>query len=449
MASSPSWAVEVVISPNLIESYDEAVAFLDARIGRGVNPGLERITAALEVMTNPQESYPTIHVAGTNGKTTTVRMIDAILTAASSRTGTYVSPHLHAIEQRYAIGGEYFDEEQFTQAVADVAPFIEHYETEADSSLTYFESTVAIAYQAFAAAGVDVAVVEVGLGGRWDATNVVNAAVSVITGIAMDHMEYLGDSISAIAGEKAAILKEDGLLITGPLPAAAEGAITAQVAGTGSKWLRSGSDFQITDVQPALGGWQLSVEGLFATYEDLYLPLHGRHQVDHLGTAIVAVESFFDQALDDDHLALALASITSPGRLEVVGRRPLVIVDGAHNAQGLEGLSETLASEFPEAERILVVGFRGQRDVAELLEPLTGLFSRVIVTEAADEQAISVSEVAAAIRETFGSDVVIDQATPVAQAVTDALHLAGEADMVVVTGSLYVVSDARDRLLSD
>ncbi len=437
----------MAISPNLIESYGEAVAFLDARIGHGVNPGLERVTAALQIMTNPQDSYPTIHVAGTNGKTTTVRMIDGILTAAGSRTGTYVSPHLHAIEYRYTVGGRHLDEAEFTQAVADVAPFIEHYETEADTSLTYFETTVAIAYQAFAAAGVDAAVVEVGLGGRWDATNVVNAAVSVITGIAMDHMEYLGDSISAIAGEKAAIVKEDGLLITGPLPAAAEGPITAQVANTGSKWLRSGADFQLTQVEKAIGGWQCTVEGLFGTYEDLYLPLHGRHQVDHLATAIVSAESFFDQALDQELLTLATASMSSPGRLEVAGRRPLVLVDGAHNAQGLGGLAATLAAEFPETRRLLVVGFRGQREVAELLEPLNGMFDEVIVTAADDQLAIPTADVAAGVRQAFGDEVSIEEVTPVAQAVTEALHVSAEEDMVVVTGSLYVVSDARDRLL--
>lgn len=437
----------MAISPNLIDNYDEAVAFLDARIGHGVKPGLERMTAALDIMTDPQDSYPTIHVAGTNGKTTTVRMIDAILTAAGSRTGTYVSPHLHAIEHRYTIGGRHLDRDEFTQAVADVAPFIEHYETEAGTSLTYFEATVAVAYQAFAAAGVDVAVVEVGLGGRWDATNVVNAAVSVITGIAMDHMEYLGDSISAIAGEKAAILKEDGLLITGPLPPAAEGSITAQVANTGSKWLRSGADFELTDVSKAIGGWKCSIEGRFGTYEDLYLPLHGRHQVDHLATAIVAAESFFDQALDEAELGQALGSMSSPGRLEVVGRRPLVLIDGAHNAQGLEGLATTLSAEFPETDRLLVVGFRGQRNVAELLQPLYGLFDRVIVTAANDHLAIPTGEVAAAARAAFGDEVSIEEVTPVSQAVTDALHAVGEEDMVVITGSLYVVSDARDRLL--
>jgi dihydrofolate synthase/folylpolyglutamate synthase len=439
----------MAITPHLIESYDEAVAFLDSRIGLGVKPGLERMHGVLDVMTNPEDSYPTIHVAGTNGKTTTVRILDSILTAAAMRTGTYVSPHLHAIEQRYTLSAAAFDEEEFTRAVADVVPFIEHYESTTGESLTYFETTVVVALQAFAAAGVDVAVIEVGLGGRLDATNVVDAAVSVITGIAMDHMEYLGDSISLIAAEKAAILKEGGVLISGPLPPAAEGPITAQVATTGSTWLRSGADFRVTDVKRAVGGWQCSVDVVYATYEEIYLPVHGRHQVDHLATAVAAAEMFLNGPLDEAALVATINEFTSPGRLEVVRRHPLVLIDGAHNEQGLEGLASSLLDEFPEADRTLVVGFRGQRDVTALLEHLRGIFSSVIVTAAADPMAIPTTEVAAAVRDVLGADVAVEEATPVAAAVEAAVRSAGENDMVVVTGSLYVVSDARDQLLGD
>lgn len=437
----------MAITPHLIESYNEAVAFLDARIGHGVKPGLDRMHAVLDVMTNPEESYPTIHVAGTNGKTTTVRILDSILTSAAMRTGTYVSPHLHAIEQRYTIGAAPFDEAEFTQAVADVVPFIEHYESTTGESLTYFETTVVVALQAFAAAGVDVAAVEVGLGGRLDATNVVDAAVSVITGIAMDHMEYLGDSIPLIAAEKAAILKEGGVLISGPLPPAAEGPITAQVAATGSAWLRSGADFRVADVRRAVGGWHLTVDGVHATYEDIYLPVHGRHQVEHLATAVAAAEMFLNGPLDEETLVAAIAGFTSPGRLEVVARQPLVLVDGAHNEQGLEGLASALLDEFPETDRTLVVGFRGQRDVAALLEHLKGMFSSVVVTAATDPMAIPTAEVAAAARDVFGAEVVVTEATPVGAAVEGVIASVDANEMVVVTGSLYVVSDARDQLL--
>ena len=437
------------ITPHLIESYDEAVAFLDARIGHGVKPGLERMHGVLEVMTNPEQAYATIHVAGTNGKTTTVRMLENILVTTAMRTGTYVSPHLRAIEQRYTLDASPFDQAVFTQAVADVVPFIEHYESTTGESLTYFETTVVVALQAFASAGVDVAVVEVGLGGRLDATNVVDAAVSVITGIAMDHMEYLGDTISMIAAEKAAILKDGGVLISGPLPPAAEGPITAQVAATGSNWLRSGADFRVVDVRRAVGGWHCSVDGVHATYEDIYLPVHGRHQVDHLATAVAAAEMFHNGPLDESALVEAMSRFTSPGRLEVVARRPLVLLDGAHNEQGLEGLAASILDEFPDTNRSLVVGFRGERDVAALLEQLTGLFSSVIVTAADDPMAIPTAVVAAAAREVLGDDVAVQEVAPVAAAVEAAMEAAGVEDMVVVTGSLYVVSDARDQLLTD
>ncbi len=439
----------MAITPHLIESYDEAVAFLDARIGHGVKPGLERMHGVLDVMTNPQEAFAAIHVAGTNGKTTTVRILDTILTTAAMRTGSYVSPHLHAIEQRYTLAAAPFDEADFTQAVADVVPFIEHYESTTGASLTYFETTVVVALQAFAAAGVDVAIVEVGLGGRLDATNVVDAAVSVITGIAMDHMEYLGDSIHSIAAEKAAILKEGGVLVTGPLPPAAEGPITAQVAATGATWLRSGADFRLIDVRPAVGGWLCSVDGIHATYEDLFLPLHGRHQVDHLATAVATAEMFLNGPLDEESLVAALGEFTSPGRLEVMQRHPLVLVDGAHNEQGLQGLAATLLDEFPETNRTLVVGFRGQRDVGGLLEHLKGLFSSVIVTAAADPMAIPTAEVAMAATKVLGDGAAVEVVTPVGNAVAAAIEAVDPAGMVVVTGSLYVVSDARDRLLGD
>jgi len=436
----------MAIRPELIETYQQAVDFLEARIGQGVKPGLERMRGVLETMTDPQDSYPIIHVAGTNGKTTTVRLLDSILTAGGMRTGTYVSPHLHAIEDRYAFGTEPLDRAAFAQAVGDIAPFVEFYEEREDTSLTYFETTVAVAFQAFAATGVDVAIVEVGLGGRLDATNVVNADVSVITGIAIDHVAYLGESIAAIAAEKAAILKEGGLLITGPLPPAAEGAITAQVDATFSVWLRAGSDFKAIDVTRAVGGWRCTVDGVHATYEELHLPLHGRHQVDHLATAIAATEMFFDRPLDEAELSAALGRVTSPGRLEVVSRQPLVLVDGAHNAQSLDGLATTVLEEFPATDRVLVVGFRGDRDVVAVLEPLQGLFAEVVVTAADDPEALPTDVVAAGARTALGEDVVISESTPVAQALTDAFHQVGEDDMVVVTGSLYVVGDALDVL---
>lgn len=431
---------------SLISTYAEAVAFLDGRVGYGVRPGLERMEALLDLMTHPQESYPSVHVAGTNGKTTVVWMTEALLAAHGLLVGSYTSPHLEVIQDRFRIGGRGFDEADFAAAVADAAPFIEIYEEGSGESVTYFETTVAVAFQAIAAAGADAAVIEVGLGGRLDATNLLESEVSVITGIALDHTKVLGNSLGEIAAEKAGIVPTGGRLVTGPLPAAAEGPITARVVDTGSTWYRSGEDFVIDDATRALGGWRTTIEGLYATYEDVFLPLHGRHQVDHLATAVVAAELFLRQALDADAAADAVGAIAAPGRIEVVGRRPLVIVDGSHNVEGLEGLAGALLEEFPDAPRTLVVGFRGSRDPVAMMRPFEGLVSRVVATRATDALAVPGEAVAEAATEVLG-DIPVDVITPVSQAVAEAVGAAAEDDIVVIAGSLYVAGEARLHLL--
>lgn len=430
----------------LVATKQDAVDFLDERIGSGVQPGLERISGLMALMGDPHLAVPTIHVAGTNGKTTTVRLIRDLVLAHGLSVGTFVSPHLHSVEERFTINGEVISERAFVDVMASLAAFVEIYEQRHATTVTYFEATAAFAFALFETEAVDVAVVEVGLGGRLDATNIVAAEVSVITGIAMDHMAYLGTTIGAIAGEKAAILKEGGTLVTGPLPAAAEGPVTAQVVATGSKWHMAGGDFSVTEAVLAVGGWHISISGLHADYEDLYLPLHGRHQVQHFATAVAAVEALFGRSLDPDAVRTAAAGATSPGRIEVVQRNPLVILDGAHNAEGLQGLAEALATEFPETRRVLVVGFRGERDVPHLLEALDGLFDEVVVTAADDADAVDVGSVADGVRQAFGAEVTVVVEQPVAQAVTEALHRVAEDEILVVTGSLYVVGEARQAL---
>ena len=236
-----------------IDDRTAAVAFLDRRIGHGIRPGLERVSGLLDYLANPHDAFPIIHVAGTNGKTTASRLASDLLGAHGLRVGTFVSPHLHRVEDRFLLSGQPIDEQAFTEAVRDIAWFVEEYEARSGHGITYFELTAALAFSIFAEAAVDVAVVEVGLGGRLDATNVADAAVSVLTGVAMDHMSYLGDSIAEIAREKAAILKTGGRLVTGPLPAAAEGPVTAAVADTGSRWFRFGDDFRVGDAVQAVG----------------------------------------------------------------------------------------------------------------------------------------------------------------------------------------------------
>ena len=428
-------------SAPIIRTRDQAEAFLDDRIGHGVKPGLERITALLEFMGDPQDAYPSVHIAGTNGKTTLSRMVQQILGAHGLATAGFTSPHLDVVEERFTLHGMTIDTKDFVDAVADIAWFVEAFEQQSGTSVTYFEVTAALAFSIFATAAVDVAVIEVGLGGRLDATNVFDAAVSVITGIDIDHTEFLGSSLEEIAVEKVAIVDSGGTLISGILPAAAQATIAERVDDTGANWIRTNEDFSVVDAEVAVGGWQCSIDGVFGRYEDLYLPIHGRHQVDHLATAIATSEMFLGRELDHDALAFAVGSMSAPGRLEVVGRRPLVIVDGAHNVQGVGGLAETLMHEFPAMEWQLVLGVRGERDVAELVAPMEGLVEHVFATAPDDPAAIPPERVAAAAKVSLGTEATV--LPDVLDALAHAKEAAGEEGGVVVAGSLYLVGEVR------
>ena len=424
--------------------YEAAVAFLDRRIGEGIRPGLERIERLLALMGDPHRSYPIIHVAGTNGKTTTVRMIADVLGAHGLFTGSFTSPHLHRVEDRYSVGGTPFGPTHLARAVEDIAPFVVMQEEQHGESPTYFELTAAVGLAAFAVDAVDVGVIEVGLGGRHDATNVVHADVSVITGIAMDHMSYLGDTQQKIAAEKAAILKEGGTLVTGPLSEEAQISVQAQVEKTGSSWLRAGEDYEVISTDRDERGRIVTIRGLHATYEDLVLGIHGLHQVTHLATSLAACEAFFGRALDPDAAREAAATVRSPGRLEVAGLAPTIVIDGAHNEEGFAGLAATLDDEFSEQDWVLVVGVRGSRDVASLVAPLRGLVSHVIATEADDRMAVPAAKVAAACAEELGA--TSEEVLPVSAAVIAAIDAAGDGVGVVVAGSLYVTGEARHAL---
>jgi dihydrofolate synthase/folylpolyglutamate synthase len=428
-------------NPQEIKTREQAEAFLDDRIGQGVKPGLDRIIGLLSFMGDPQGAYPSIHVAGTNGKTTVSRMVQQILGAHGLATGGFTSPHLETVEERFAVHGVSLDPRDFTDAVADIAWFVTGYEESSGNVVTYFEVTAALAYSIFATAAVDVAVVEVGLGGRLDATNTLTAVVSVITGIDIDHTEFLGSTIEAIAAEKAAILKPEGTLVSGILPESAVAPIHARVEATGSRWMRAGSDFDVVDAELGVGGWQCAIEGVFGEYHDLFLPLHGRHQIDNLATAIATCEMFTGSALDPEALLVGTASMQSPGRLEVVGRRPLILIDGAHNEQGFRGLAQALDEEFPSLPWQLVVGIRGERDLRPLLAPLQGAVAKVFATAASDAEAVPSQTVATTAAEILGVPAV--SAGSPAEALAMATEEAGPDGGVVVAGSLYVAGEVR------
>jgi len=429
----------------IVETRADAESFLDDRIGLGVKPGLDRISGLLGFMGDPHLDYPVVQVAGTNGKTTVTRLIADILGAHGIRTGTFTSPHLHRVEERFSIDGAPISAETFTEAVGSIAWFVEEYERRTGSGVTYFEVTAALAFTIFAEFALDVAVVEVGLGGRWDATSVVDASVSVITGIALDHVEYLGETVGEIAGEKAAIISDDGIVVTGPLPPAAEGAITARVDEARASWYRANDAYAVADARVAVGGWMVDVDGIYAQYAELYLPNHGRHQVDNLATAIAASEVFLGRALDIDALTAALVASTQPGRIEVVHHRPLVVVDGAHNLQGIEGLAAALSEEFPDAKWQIVVGMRGPRSPDEILAPLRELAGHLWATAPDDPGAIDARTIAESGARALGCDVTIVDG--VAEAVAAAIDAAGPDASIAVTGSLYVAGEARASLI--
>ncbi len=427
--------------------YEAAVAFLDRRIGHGIRPGLERIERLLQLMGDPHRSYPVIHVAGTNGKTTVVRMVSDILGAHGLFTGSFTSPHLHRVEDRYALGGVSFGPTHLARAVEDIAPLVMMQEEQFDESPTYFELTAAVGFGAFAVDAVDVAVVEVGLGGRLDATNVVEADVSVITGIALDHTAYLGNTEREIAGEKAAILKQEGILVSGPMSDEALAAVTSQVEETGATWHRAGNEFEVVSAERDERGWVVTVQGLHARYDDLVLGIYGRHQTVHLGTAIATCEAFLGRSLDPVAVRDAAATVRSPGRLEVASLAPTILIDGAHNEEGFQGLATALAEEFEETEWILVLGARGARDVASLVSVLEGRVHQIIATQADDHLAVPADKVAAAATAALG--VPAETIVPVAAAIEQAIAAAGDGVGVVVTGSLYLVGEARHALSLD
>ncbi|GMQ98059.1 MAG: folylpolyglutamate synthase/dihydrofolate synthase family protein [Acidimicrobiia bacterium] len=428
-----------------IRNREDAEDFLNERIGRGVQPGLDRITGLLAFMDDPQLAYPSIHIAGTNGKTTVSRMVQQILGSHGLATGGFTSPHLDRVEERFSIHGVSLDPHDFTDAVRDIAWFVMGYEASSGELVTYFEVTAALAFSIFATATVDVAVVEVGLGGRLDATNVIDAAVSVVTGIDIDHTEYLGDTIELIAAEKVAILKQEGTLVTGPLPDEALDVVSRRVAETNANWVKSDEAFSVLDATIGVGGWQVSVNGVFGEYHDLFLPLHGRHQVEHLATSVATAEMLLGRALDNDLLQIAVAATTAPGRLEVVSRHPLVIFDGAHNHQGFEGLAATLDSEFPPTLWNLVLGVRGERSTEALVQPLKGLVGHVFACAAVDTSSVPPDDVAAGAESALG--VSATTYPDVAAALSAAEIAAGSDGGVVVAGSLYVVGEARGTLV--
>ncbi len=430
----------------MITTYEEAVSYLEAHIGRGVRPGLERISGLMEMMGRPDQAYPIIHVAGTNGKTSTARMATMLLVAHGLTTGTFTSPHLERVEERLGLNGIAATPEQFVRAVGDVAAFADIYE-EREAELSYFELTAAMAFAFFADEAADAAVIEVGLGGRLDATNVCAGAVSVLTEIGLDHREYLGDTIEAITAEKLGIVEPGSSLVTGDLIEAAWPVVEAVCRERDVTEIRFGRDFHLEDVSKALDGWRLGVAGLHEAYPDIHLPIHGRHQTVNLAVAVAAVEAITDRALDPEAVVDAASVMTSPGRMEPVAVDPFVLLDGAHNPDGFEVLGAALREEFPTTTWVLVTASMQDKDIESMYPHLAGLIEHVAVTQVESSHALDATDLASRMRPLIGADTEIS-ATP-RIALERARDVAGSDGNILVAGSLYLVGAVRSIILGD
>ncbi len=435
-------------------NFQEAERELLARGPGRMVPDRSRIEALLDLMGNPQRAYPSIHLSGTNGKTSTARMCDALLRAHGLRTGRYTSPHLESVRERISLDGEPVDEERFAATYADVAPLAGLIDAKnAPDTLTYFEMTTAMAFAAFADAPVDVAVVEVGLGGEWDATNVIAAPVCVLTPIGLDHVELLGPTVADIAAEKVGIIHEGATLISAAQPEEAVRPILERCVQVGATVAREGVEFGVLRRQVAVGGQLLTLQGLGGVYSDVFLPLHGAHQAQNAALALAAVEAFLgagaERQLDEDLIREGFANVTSPGRLERVRTSPTVLLDAAHNRAGMQATVSTLETEFHFTKLVAVLSILDDKDAHGMCEELEPVVDAVVVTRNSSPRAMSAEALGKVAREVMGVDRVtvvpnlleaIDTAIGIAESDADAA-LGGVG--VLVTGSVVTVADAR------
>ena len=430
----------------------EALAWLDGHVDfestmptRRALPSLDRMHALARLLGDPQTAYPVIHITGTNGKGSTAAMASSLLAAMGLTVGTYTSPNLSRVNERIARNGESIDDEAF----CDVLDSLQRIESLMDEPPTRFELLTAAALTWFADEAVDVAVVEVGLGGTWDCTNIVHGAVSVITNISYDHTEVLGPTLEDIARDKAGILKSGGRAVVGEVDPTLVALFrkAAEAAGCQEFWAR-GVEFACTSNRLAVGGRLVDLRTPGGSYGEVLVPLHGSHQGENAACALAAAEAFFGSPLPEDVVEEGLAAVRVPGRLEVVGRHPLVLVDGAHNAAGMMVLARSLAEEFTtEGETTAVVGMLTGRDPTAMLDALVSAGVRSVIACAPDSpRALPVGDIAAAAT-SLGMEVALE-ATP-ADAVRRAIDRSGPEDRIVVCGSLYVVADARELLLGD
>lgn len=442
------------ISPEDQILIDEIVKKLLARWPETrIEPTLERIAALVDVLGSPQLTYPTIHIGGTNGKTTTSRMIDSLLFEMGLRTGRFTSPHLESYLERISINGQSIDPKALVFSYNDIAAYIDLMDSKFEHPISFFEAMTALAFVAFAEHPVDVGVIEVGMGGEWDATNVVDADVSVIMPINLDHTEYLGETLTEIAQTKAGIIKESGFVVLAQQEPEAAKELLKRAAAVGADVAREGVEYSVLSRSLAVGGQLLTIQGASDTYEDIFLPLHGKHQASNAAAALVAVEAFFgDQELDIEAVRAGFANVTSPGRCEVVHREPTIILDAAHNPHGAAAIAETVQSEFTFDEVIGIVAPMGDKDIHGILLELEQVMDSVIVTANSSSRSTPVEKLEKIAIEIFGVDRVFSDGSlekALERAIKDTVRPLSEDSVgILVTGSVVTVGEARSYLRS-
>ncbi|MEV6822432.1 folylpolyglutamate synthase/dihydrofolate synthase family protein [Nocardiopsis dassonvillei] len=416
-----------------------------------IDPRLDRVRTLLDLLGDPHRNFRAVHVTGTNGKTSTARMIDALMRGRGLRVGRYTSPHLRTVRERIVIDGEPISQERFVEAYDDIRPYVEMADSMNDAPLSFFEILTVMAYAVFADAPVDVAVVEVGMGGRWDATNVIDGDVAVVTPIGIDHTEYLPDTVEGIAEEKAGIIKPDSVAVLAQQPLPAAEALVRNAAEVGARVAREGLEFGVTSREIAVGGQQIALKGLTGSYENLFLPLFGAHQAGNAAVAVAAVEAFASSGddaggLDPAIVAEALAGVDSPGRMEVVRTSPTIIADAAHNPAGMTATAAAVEEAFTFSRLVGVVAIMADKDVEGILEPLEPLLDEIVVTRNSSPRSLEPERLSNVAQHIFGEDRVHVEPR-LDDAIDRAVGLAEEGGEfggtgVLVTGSVVTAGDA-------
>lgn len=418
-----------------------------------LDPSLTRIQQLVDLLGSPQAAYPVIHVAGTNGKTSTARMVEGLLRGFGLRTGRFTSPHLVSPTERISIDGEPISRRRFVELYDDVAPYVEMVDARQPIRLSFFEVLTAMGFVAFADAPVDVAVVEVGLGGVWDTTNVANGQVAVLTPIGLDHTDRLGNTVAAIAGEKAGIIKPGAVAVIAGQEREAADVLLRRAAEVDATVAREGKEFGVLERRVAVGGQMLRVQGLGAVYEEVFVPLYGAHQAQNAACALAAVEAFFGAGaqrggIDADVVREAFAAVRSPGRLEPVRSAPTVLVDAAHNPAGMAATVDALRESFAFRRLVGVVAVLRDKDVRAILRVLEPVLDEIVVTENSSPRSVLADNLAVLAVDVFGADRVTVEPR-LDDAVETAVRLAEEGGVelggagVLITGSVVTAGEAR------